>query len=732
MRAISRAVPRVDAQTKAGGEARYLADTPIEGVLTAGLVVSEHARARIVSVELPALPDGYVAVDHRDIPGRNAVTMINDSWPLFPESTVEYAGEPVVLIAGPDPAVVRGLVAKTRVVTEELPAVLGFDAAEAAEATGRASAVFVEYALHGAPGPDAAPAGETTGTNSPVRRDEDGANAQADSLTETFETGAQEHVYLEPQAMAAWCEDGRITVLGSMQCPFYVRKALATIVGWTDDRIRVVQTTTGGAFGGKEEYPSVLAGYVAVAAWKAGRPVRLILDRGEDIRITTKRHPSRTTFSSSLGDDGRLRATAVDLRIDGGAYEGLSSTVLQRAMFSANGVYRVPRIDVRGRAYRTNAVPSGAFRGFGSPQAFFAVEMHMAHLARRLGVDPLAFKRSHLLRRGDRTITGGLLRDPVLMDEMIDRATAASDYGRKRPEYEAARATGATVRRGIGVSLFNHGCGFTGSGERDIIKARVRLHAPPGGTVEILCANVEMGQGAMTTLRKIVAETLEIGLDRVVFRNPDTDRVPDSGPTVASRTSMIVGGLLERAARDLIARRWREADEPVEVEVEYEQPDFVEWDQDRFAGDAYPAFSWGVNIVEIELDTLTYEIRPQSVWAVYDIGEAIDERVVAGQVHGGLTQGLGYATCESLEMGPRGFAQASMTDYVIPGPLDVPEINVELVSNPFAYGPYGAKGAGEIPFTGAAPALADAVECALGVTVSRIPMTPEYLEGVAE
>ncbi len=723
MSTISRGVPRVDARTKAGGEARYLADVPIEGVLTAGLVLSGHAHARLVSVDPPPLPEGYVTVDHRDIPGRNAVSMINDGWPLFPESTVEYAGEPIVLIAGPDPAVVRRLVDETRIVCEELPAVLGFDAAEAAAAaagTAAAPAVFVEYALQGAPGSGGGR-----------------ASAPPETLTETFETGAQEHLYLEPQAMAAWFEDGRITVSGSMQCPFYVRKALTTIFGWSADRIRVVQTTTGGAFGGKEEYPSVLAGYVALAAWKSGRPVRLILDRGEDIRITTKRHPSRTTFTSSVGDDGYLRSSSVDLRIDGGAYEGLSSTVLQRAMFSANGVYRVPRIDVRGRAFRTNAVPSGAFRGFGSPQAFFAVEMHMAHLARRLGEDPLAFKRRHLLRRGDRTITGGLLRDAVLMDEMIDRAAAASDYARKRPAYEAARGGDhagrrTTLRRGIGVSLFNHGCGFTGSGERDIIKARVRLHATPDGEVEILCANVEMGQGALTTLRKIVAETLDIGLERVVFQNPDTDRVPDSGPTVASRTSMIVGGLLERAARELIARGWQESNEPMEVEVDYEQPGFIEWDQDRFAGDAYPAFSWGVNIVEIEIDTLTYEIRPLTVWAVYDIGEAIDERVVAGQVHGGITQGLGYATCESLEMGPRGFAQASMTDYVIPGPLDVPEINVDLVSNPFAYGPYGAKGAGEIPFTGAAPALADAVECALGVTVSRIPMTPEYLEGVAE
>ncbi|MCK4515039.1 MAG: molybdopterin-dependent oxidoreductase, partial [Spirochaetaceae bacterium] len=391
------------------------------------------------------------------------------------------------------------------------------------------------------------------------------------------------------------------------------------------------------------------------------------------------------------GTSGLVQSTCADIRLDGGAFEGLSSTVLQRAMFSASGVYRVPEISVRGRAYRTNVVPYGAFRGFGSPQAFFASEMHMCHLARKHGEDPLSFKRRHLLQQGDRTITGGILRDPMKMEEMIHSAVTQSEYDRKRAEYE--QGAGIT-RRGIGVSLFNHGCGFTGSGERDIIKARVKLRSHADGKIEVLCSNVEMGQGAETTLRKIVAVTLGTAIGNVVFQNPDTDQVPDSGPTVASRTVMVVGGLLHKTALKLKDAGPPRPGRPVEVEANYEQPPEIEWDQSTFTGDAYPAFSWGVNIIEIELDLLTFTIRPLTVWAIYDIGTAIDERIVIGQIHGGIAQGIGYGSTELLEVRDGAFQQRTMTDYVIPGPLDIPEMHVELVSNPYHGGPFGAKGVG--------------------------------------
>ena len=702
MSARSSAGPRVDAREKTSGRALYLADIPVPDALSVRFLLSPLAHARIRSLILPHLPPGIISVDARDVPGKNAVSMIKENWPLFPEQEVSYVGQPVLLLAGPDPALLSQLLGQIVVEYQELPAVTSISEADASGP----DHVFARYHL-----------------DFKAQNQQGGQHAKQDELVfeETFATGAQEHLYLEPQAVLAQVLDGRLEVTGSMQCPFYVRKALTTITGWDAGRIRVIQSVTGGGFGGKEDFPSVLAGYAAVTAIKAGKPVRIVLQRREDLAMTTKRHPSRITYRTTLDRAGNIRFARAEILTDGGAFEGLSSTVLQRTMFSAAGVYRIPRMRVAARALRTNLVPSGAFRGFGSPQAFFAMEMHMSHLARSRRENPLAFKKRFLLRRGDQTITGGLLRDPVKLEEMIETAAAASDYHDKYKRFPQERGE---LRRGIGVSLFSHGCGFTGSGERDIIKARVRLRRTAGNRVEILAASVEMGQGTLTVLRTIVARTLCIPVSRVVFSNPDTDHVPDSGPTVASRTVMVVGALLQRAARRLKELPEEEA----EVEEEYTQPPEMAWDQETFTGDAYPAFSWGVNIVEVEVDPLTFEVFPRHVWAVYDVGEAIDEELVRAQCEGGIVQGLGYALTEVLEVGNGRYLQGSLTDYVIPGSRDIPEIDVSFVSNPYAYGPFGAKGAGELPFTGPAPAVADAVEHALGIRVDRIPLRPEYLE----
>ncbi len=287
------------------------------------------------------------------------------------------------------------------------------------------------------------------------------------------------------------------------------------------------------------------------------------------------------------------------------------------------------------------------------------------------------------------------------------------------------RSSESSSSRGIGISLFFHGCGFTGSGERDHIKAKVRLVKRRDGTVEIRVANVDMGQGAQTTLRKVVAATLELPVERIAYDNPDTDRVPDSGPTVASRTAMIVGHLLERAAVEL-KQRWDSGQE-VEVESNYRHPDHLEWDEDSLKGDAYPAYSWGVNVVEVEVDSITYETKVKGVWGVYDVGAALDDRIVKGQIDGGIAQGLGYATLEVMETRQGAIQQRNFTDYIIPTSLDLPRIESRLIDNPYEGGPFGAKGAGELPLIGAAPALAAAVGQAVGVCVDRIPVTPEYL-----
>jgi CO/xanthine dehydrogenase Mo-binding subunit len=703
---ISKPVVRIESKQKTGGYARYIADMQLPGMLHAGTLRSEKPRASIKSIGYPDIPEGYWIVDKSDIPGTNRVHMLIDDQPFFADSVVNYVGEPILLVVGPDPEKVARILEEIRVEYEDIVPILTvedaekFDIPPVYESNNR----FAEYEIHKG-NPDAA------------------FRTASELFTTEHRTGYQEHVYLEPQGMIGTCQNGRVTVYGSMQCPYYVKTALIQGLGWDEERIRVVQTTTGGAFGGKEEYPSIIAGHVAFAALKTKHPVRLIFDREEDIVSTTKRHPAIVRIRTGVNGKRDIVAMEVEITLDGGAYCGLSPVVLQRAMFVATGVYNIQNVLVRGKVLATNNVPSGAFRGFGGPQAIFGIEMHMDSLARHLGEDSLKFKTGYLLSEGDHTVTGGIVREKVKLPVMIGRLLALSGYKKKLVSYRKQKSS---LLRGIGISLFLHGCAFTGSGERDKIKAKVKLKKDAEGKVSILVSNVEMGQGPQTTLRKIVGAALGIPIHDVLYDNPDTDRVPDSGPTVASRTVMIVGGLLKKAAE-----RMRE-EESEEVLEEYQQPPYVEWEQDSFTGDAYPVYSWGANAIEVEIDPTTYEVTVTGVWGVYDVGTPIDEKIVRGQIEGGVSQALGYATIEVMEGTGGKLNQGSMTDYILPTSMDFPDVVCELVESYYEYGPYGAKCAGELPFIGVAPALGSAVQHALGVAVKRIPLTPEYLMEAVE
>ncbi|MBN2432186.1 MAG: xanthine dehydrogenase family protein [Acidobacteria bacterium] len=701
---IADPVARPDAAAKCAGTARYLADLAVPGMLHARTVRSTRPRARITSRRLPPLPAGFFVVEARDIPGRNRIRMLDDDWPFFAEDIVNHIGEPILLVVGPEAEATAMIASRVIIEYEDLPPILSLDDALAGLAPplyGEDNC-FAEYSFHKGDLPQA-------------RR------AARQMVKDGFSTGFQEHLYLEPQGVLAVPEAGRLTVYGSMQCPYYVKKAVEQAVGEGRHHVRIVQTVTGGAFGGKEDYPSLLAGQAAVAALKSGRPVRLVLDRTEDIAATTKRHPSRIDFTTFLDENDDLLGMDVDILLDGGAYSGLSSVVLQRAMFAASGVYRVPHLHVHGRVLATNQVPAGAFRGFGAPQAFFAIEMHLENIALRLGLDPLEYKLRHALRRGDRTCTDGLVRGAVRLPEMATRLCEAAGYPAKQAAYTAGQGR---YRRGIGLSLCYHGCGFTGQGE-ELIQGTIALHKRADDAVEIRVAATEMGQGAQTVLPKIVAHSLGIPLDQIHYENPDTDIVPDSGPTVASRTTMIVGGLLREAALDL-KRHWQSG-RVMDIRRTYHHPPHIHWDQEHFRGDAYPEYAWGVNVVEVEVDLLTGLVRVIKIWAQFDVGAPMDERTLRGQMEGGIAQGLGYALWEKLEVDDGRVQQQRIRDYTIPTFMDMPPVESGSVYNPYEFGPFGAKGAGELTLVGVAPAVAAAVQQAIGCPVDMIPVTPEMI-----
>lgn len=558
------------------------------------------------------------------------------------------------------------------------------------------------------------------------RGDVEKAFAEADHVyEEEFETGYQDQTYLETQSMMAeMMEDGKVYVHGSMQCPYYVKGAVMRAMGLGPDKVRIAQDVTGGGFGGKEAFPSILGCQVAVAAKKAGKPVRCIFDRREDLEFSSKRHPSLNTYKVAV-KDGKITAMDIDVRFNGGAYTTLSAVVLQRGLICANGVYNIPNLHVAGRALKTNTTPSGAYRGFGAPQTFFSVETMMNHVAADLKVDPLAFKEVHLAKQGDLTSTSGQYHFPVPLPDMIEEIDKACDFRKKYQEYQKEQT--GRYRRGIGISLHFHGAGFTGSAERDTIKAVAKLHKLPDGSVTALGSNSDIGQGLRTTFSKIVANELNLPLDKVNYNYPDTDKVPDSGPTVASRSLMTVGELLRRAAIKL-RNEWKEGEEQW-VEEHYVQPDFmIPFSLEDFKGDAYPTYSWGVNAVEVEVDTFTGLAKILGAYGNFDVGTPIDHAIVMGQMEGGFLQGIGYASTEYMTYDDQGrIRNNSFADYIIPTAMDVPNMQIQLHVEEYPFGPYGAKGAGELPLDAVAAAYTQAVEQALhnGKKVNHIPFTAE-------
>lgn len=696
MKEISKSVTKKDHGIKINGSAMYVADWPHENMLHGKLVRSPHARARILAINLPPLPEGYFAVDKTDVPGINEVHIVMDDTPVFADETVEYIGDPVLMVVGPDEKMVAQLASSVEIEYEELPAVLDMRHSDTA---------FFDYNFG--------------------RGDMDSAFSEADKIyEEEFETGYQEQAYLEPQGMIAEYSDGKMTVRGTLQCPYYVHGAIAKAMGFSPDKVRTIQDTTGGGFGGKEAYPSILGCQVAVAAYKAGgKPVRVVYDRREDMEFTSKRHPSLCRYKVAL-KDGRITAMDIDVRFNSGGFSTLSAVVLQRGIIASPGVYNVENLKIRGRAMKTNTVPTGAYRGFGAPQTFFAVEMMMDHIASDLGEDPLTFKKRHMVVQNDATSTGGKYHFPVPLPAMIDEVDEMSGYQKKWAEYQKPQT--GRWRKGIGLSLWFHGAGFTGSGERDIIKAVVKLRKTKDGDVDILASQSDLGQGIATTFCKIVANELNLPIEKVRYENPDTDGVPDSGPTVASRSLMTVGELLRRATITLRSQ-WEDGKEQI-VEERFQEPDFViPFDLDKFQGDAYPTYAWAVSVVEVQVDTLTGVNEVLGAWASFDVGTPIDMNIVVGQMEGGLMQGLGYSSMEQMATDASGrIRNNSYSDYIIPTSVDVPNLQVKMHVEEYPLGPYGAKGAGELPLVGLPAAYIPALQQALGgVPLYHAPFSAE-------
>ena len=688
MKKFDTSVTKVDNEEKMAGLAIFTGDIRMDNAYFAINVRSEKAHAKLKGIEVPKLPKNYYFISAKDIVKENVVNIIASDWPVFADKKVNYIGETIGLIIGPDKEKCIDLAKQVKGIYEDLEPV--FDM--------RNSYVHKEF------------------TKGDVSLFKDAAKV----FSEEFTTGYQEQIYLEPQAMLMYLENDQIVVKASMQCPFYIHKAICRTLGVTEDKVRVIQPAVGGAFGGKEHYPSLMAAQLATAIVKIKKPIKMFFDRREDITYTTKRHPSKTEISAYMDKKDNIIGVKIHVGIDGGAYIGCSMVVLSRALIAATNTYTFPNVAISGDAYCTNKVPSAAFRGFGSPQSIFAMELFINHLADYLKVDRMALRMKYLVKTNDVTSTSGIFRDPIILEPLIEKAMEMSDYKRKVKLYSKPGSL-----RGIGLSMFLHGCGFTGSGESDLIKAKLRIKKDKNGIVTFYTSQVDFGQGNRTTLKRIVVDTLGIPEDHVIYGAPDTNETLSTGPTAASRTIIIVGGLAAKAAQHLKAI-WKDGEEQEIVEP-YVGPSYIKWDEATMQGDAYPGYAWGVNVVEVSVNPITYEATVEGCWSTYDVGHAIDERILLGQADGGLAQALGWAYLEKEVAEDGMFKQKALADYAIPTSMDLPLMETEIIDNPFKYGAFGAKGAGELTFVGGAPAFALALEQAIKHKVHNIPATPEYI-----
>jgi len=726
---VGASVPRMEGRGKVTGQACYVDDMTLPGMLFGATVRSGIPRGKIKRINFdPGINwNEFVIVTCRDIPGANCIALIEDDQPCLADGSVNHPEEPILLLAHPDRHLLPKAVEAVSIEYVPLPAVFNIEESESlSQIIWGADNLFKSYLIE--------------------KGDVDIAWRTADHIVEAeYSTGAQEQLYIENNGMIAVFDSQQgLTVWGSLQCPYYVHKALMKLFALPADRVRVVQMETGGAFGGKEEYPSMIAAHAALLAKKSGKPVKIIYDRMEDMAATTKRHPSRTRIRAAVSKDGKLIAGEIDFTLDGGAYKTLSPVVLSRGAIHAGGAYFWPSARIRARAIATNAPPHGAFRGFGAPQSLFALERHMDRIAQVVGFSPVEIRRRNLLRPGQTTITGQIIREQIDLPKLLDRALNLSSYHAKKETFAKTNPSGC-IKKGIGIAAFLHGAGFTGAGET-YLGSVVGLEACADGRVRILVSSTEFGQGTNTVLCQIAAEALGLRYEDVSIARPDTRQVPNSGPTVASRTVMVVGKLVQSAAAGIkktleASAMLGESYSPEEFRAacsayvaqhgqfrsfaHYQQPDDVVWDEQKYRGSAYAAFAWAVYVAEVSVDLTTYGITVDDFVALQEVGKVLHPVLAAGQIIGGIAQAIGFALYEKVVWNQGRMQNGQMSNYIMPTSADLSAIRVYFEELGNVHGAYGAKGIGELPMDGPAPAIVNAIEDALRVPFNSIPLLPE-------
>ncbi|MEM3616093.1 MAG: xanthine dehydrogenase family protein molybdopterin-binding subunit [Candidatus Methanomethylicia archaeon] len=748
---VGKSIERVDAIDKVTGKAKFMEDHHVPKMLYVKLVTSSEPHAKILKINYEKaikIPGVVRVITSRDITGENQVGYALPDQPLIAYGKVRYHGEPIALVAAETPeSAIRGAM-EVYVEYEKLPAIL-----DPMEAMNRRDILVHENKE------------SNIAFTAKVRRGnvKIGFDKSDIIIENNYRTQHQEHLYLETEGALAIPErGGEYTILSCAQYPHLAQAITARVLGIPTSKIRIVQPFIGGGFGGKDDTGPLVTAQAALVSYLTGRPALLIYSRDESFKVHCKREQSIIRYKSGATIDGKLMAIDVDIIMDSGAYANRGPFILWRATMHASGPYQVEYAKVDGYCVYTNKVYQGSFRGFGNPDIQFAAEAQMDELARKLGIDPIDFRLKNILKPGSTTITGQVLEESVGIGEALRLVAEKADWWNKRKMYEAMKGR---YRKGIGVGCGWHGIS-TSRGVPDWSNAVVKVNKDGG--VEVYTGITEIGQGSPTTSHvQIVSEILGLPTNNITIHFGTTD-APDAGATHASRgTSIGAIGVLVAAAkiRERLTKLaseilgcsqgdvkfengriytknnpmkrigWKElVNEAFNRGVELSATGYFylpkgSFDHEVGQGYAYPAYSYIVNIIEVEVDMETGVTRVLKAYPALASGRIINPIAVEGQIEGAIAQGMGLALMEKIEFDDKGaIINSNLTDYVIPIALDMPKIEKTVfIEDLFKYGPFGAKGVGEMALIPTPAAIANAVAHAIGKRICELPLTPEKI-----
>lgn len=776
---VGKSIIREDGLSKVAGYAKYADDYSFPNMLYGVPIRINTTAAKINSIDFSEIKNSPAVISiitSDDIPGSKKVGAIVKDQPIFSETEVKTCGDVIALLVGNDEELLNDLAKKVKINFTQVEPLLN------PEQSLSEHAPLIHPEL-----------GSNLIIHYPLRKGniEEGLKNSDLVLEQTYNTGYQEHAYLEPECVIAvpGARGNDVEVIGSIQNPFTCRNVVASVLGVPLTNVRVKQATLGGSFGGKDDIMNILSARAAIAALKLKRPIKIKYSREDSLLESYKRHPYRMHYVVGYNNNGKINAMKIDLLADGGAYASMSPFVTWRSVVQATGPYEVPNVWTDVRAVYTNNPYTGAFRGFGSPQPIFAQEQIMDEIANRLNISPYEIRKINGFKQYSETASGQVLDNhDVNLIKILDYANEVSNFETKWKEYKSQSKVNFIlldkkteesillkpeefltpkdeIRKGIGLSISYRGCSL---GAEGIDAAAAYISIQKDGSTYLSCGLAENGQGMRTTFQIIAAEILGISPENIYYLDHDTAIIPDSGPTVASRSTLMGGGAVKVAAntlknrlieyiiqsehlapnteisfannkvyydksmskyfnfKDLIGKAYGSGVSLAALGW-YKGPN-VHWNEHDGTGSAYFTYVYGCQVAEVELNTITGEVDVKKITAIHNCGKVINKLGAEGQIYGGVTQGAGYALWEQLNEVSGFIKDLNYDNYLIPTSLEIGEIEPHFIEGDDPFGAWGAKSLGEPTLELTSAAIANAVACASGNRYFSSPLTIEEVK----